>query len=109
MRELMALSVSVWESDAQAYSYHPVGCMQINPEAMHEQVNSTYEQQRAIRYESLFIEGDRECTAYMRGILHDWRAKNITSVLHEKRGGYANNRASLRALAIKARELGVQI
>src|SRR4051812_32890932 len=29
MRELMAHSVSVWESDADTYSYHPVGYMQI--------------------------------------------------------------------------------
>ena len=36
--------------------------------------------------------------AYMQGMLHDWQAKNITSVLHEKRGGYANNQASLRGL-----------
>ena len=31
MRELMAHSVSVWESDPEAYSYHPVGYMQISP------------------------------------------------------------------------------
>ena len=28
MRELMAHSVSVWESDPEAFSYHPVGYMQ---------------------------------------------------------------------------------
>src|SRR5438874_13827815 len=38
MRELMAHSVSVWESDPHAYSYHPVGYMQISPEVMHGQV-----------------------------------------------------------------------
>ena len=27
MRELMAECVAVWESDAEAYSYHPVGYM----------------------------------------------------------------------------------
>ncbi|MGI8538531.1 MAG: FAD-dependent oxidoreductase, partial [Rubrobacteraceae bacterium] len=32
MRELMAHSVSVWESDPEAFSYHPVGYMQISPE-----------------------------------------------------------------------------
>jgi glycine/D-amino acid oxidase-like deaminating enzyme len=109
MHELMAHSVSVWESDPQVYSYHPVGYMQISPEVMHRQVNTIYEQQRAIGYESVFIEGAHECTHYMRGILHDWRARNITSVLHEKRGGYANNMASLRGLALKARALGVEI
>ena len=38
MRRLMAHSVSVWESDPEAFSYHPVGYMQISPEVMHEQV-----------------------------------------------------------------------
>ena len=45
----------------------------------------------------------------MQGIFHDWQAKNITSVLHEKRGGYANNMASLRGLAKKATALGAEI
>ena len=40
MRRLMAHSVSVWESDPEAFSYHPVGYMQISPEVMHSQVAS---------------------------------------------------------------------
>src|SRR5918992_2785577 len=47
MRELMAHSVSVWESDVDAYSYHSVGYMQISPECMHAQVGTIYEQQKA--------------------------------------------------------------
>src|SRR3954452_2250133 len=31
MRELMAHSVDVWESDAETYNYRPVGYMQISP------------------------------------------------------------------------------
>ena len=46
MRELMAHSVSVWESDPKAYSYHAVGYMQISPEIMREQVGTIYEQQQ---------------------------------------------------------------
>ena len=64
MRELMAHSVSVWESDAEAYSYHPVGYMQISPEIMREDVASIAEQQKAIGYESVFIEGAKESTHY---------------------------------------------
>ena len=109
MRELMAHSVSVWERDPQAYSYHPVGYMQISPEVMHAQVATIYAQQRDIGYESVFIEGERESMAYMRGVFDDWQARNITSVLHEKRGGYANNMAAMRGLADKARALGVEI
>jgi glycine/D-amino acid oxidase-like deaminating enzyme len=109
MRELMAHCVSVWESDAETYSYHPVGYMQISPEVMRTQVGTIYEQQQQIGYESVFIEGEAESMRYMQGLLSDWQAKNITSVLHEKRGGYANNMASLRGLAGKARALGVEI
>ena len=109
MRELMAHSVSVWERDPEAYSYHPVGYMQISPEVMHAQVGTIYEQQKAIGYESVFIEGEAESMRYMQGLFHDWQAKNITSVLHEKRGGYANNMASMRGLSAKAAALGVEI
>jgi len=109
MRELMAHSVEVWESDAKAYSYHPVGYMQISPEPMHADVASIYEQQKAIGYESTFIEGADDSMRYMRGLFDDWQAQGITSVLHEKRGGYANNQASMNGLAAKAQEEGVRI
>src|SRR4029079_4021140 len=75
MRELMAHSVSVWESDPEAYSYHPVGYMQISPGVMHSQVGTIYEQQRAIGYESVFVEGEAESRRYMQGLFHDWQAK----------------------------------
>lgn len=109
MRELMAHSVKVWESDPEAYSYHPVGYMQISPESMHEDVASTYEQQKAIGYESRFIEGEQACTDYMKGIFHDWRAQGITSVLHEMPGGYANNTRAMHGLAAKVEAEGVRI
>ena len=110
MRELMAHCVSVWESDPEAYSYHPVGYMQISPEVMHEQVGTIYEQQKAIGYESVFIEGEKPTRMnYMKGLFDDWQAKGITSVLHEKKGGYANNTASIYGLAAKAEAEGVRI
>ena len=109
MRELMAHSVEVWESDAKAYSYHPVGYMQISPEAMRKDVCSIYEQQQAIGYESVFVEGADASMRYMKGLFDDWQAQGITSVLHEKRGGYANNQASMHGLAAKATAEGVQI
>ena len=109
MRELMAHSVSVWESDPAAFAYQPVGYMQISPEVMHEGVAQIYAQQQAIGYESTLIEGEADCRLYMESILHDWQAKNITSVLHEKRGGYAHNLASLQGLAGKATAEGVRI
>jgi len=109
MRELMAHSVEVWESDPEVLSYHPVGYMQISSESMHEDVGTIYEQQKAIGYESEFIEGGNACDSYMRGIFGDWQAQKITSVLHEKRGGYSNNTKSMYGLAKIVEELGVRI
>ena len=109
MRELMAHSVSVWESDPKAFSYNAVGYMQISHEGMHENVAEIYQQQKAIGYESDFIEGEADCTTYMKGIFDDWQAKGITSVLHEKKGGYANNTKAMYGLAEKAESVGTRI
>lgn len=109
MRKLMAHSVNIWESDPQGLSYHPVGYMQISSESMREDVRSIYEQQQAIGYDSVFIEGEQQCTHYMRGVFEDWQAKGITSVLHEKQGGYSNQTKTMYALANKVEALGVRI
>ena len=109
MRELMAHSVEVWESDPKAYSYNAVGYMQISPEVMHSDVATIYDQQKAIGYTSEFIEGSSDSMFYMRGLFDDWQAKGITSVLHEKKGGYSNNMKCMQGLAAKAESEGVTI
>jgi glycine/D-amino acid oxidase-like deaminating enzyme len=84
--------------------------MQISPESMHTDVAEIHKQQKDIGYESVFIEGEKACMKYMKdNIFHDWQAKNITSVLHEKKGGYAHNTKSLYRLADKAEAEGVRI
>ena len=101
MRELMSHSVEVWESDPEAFHYHPVGYMQISPKVMEEDVASIHEQQKAIGYESTFVQGEKESFDYMKNIFDDWQAKGVTSILHEKKGGYANNTSSIYGLAKK--------
>ena len=109
MRKLMAHSVSIWESDPEAFSYHPVGYMQISPESMREDVKQIHAEQQAIGYESVFIEGEEESREYMLNMFDDWQAQGITSVLHEKKGGYANNTKAMYGLAKKVEDLGVRI
>jgi methylglutamate dehydrogenase subunit A len=109
MRELMAHSVSVWESDPQAFAYHPVGYMQIAPEPMRQDVAKIFSEQQAIGYPSVFVEGENECRSYLLGMFDDWQAQGITAILHEKKGGYANNKRSLQGLAAKAEAEDVRI
>jgi glycine/D-amino acid oxidase-like deaminating enzyme len=102
--------VALWEEDAEGYGYYPVGYMQISPESMHADVTEIYRRQQNLGYESLFVEGEDACLKYMKkNVFHDWQAKNITSVLHEKKGGYAHNTRSLYRLADKAEAEGVRI
>ena len=84
MRNLMAHSVGVWESDPQAFSYHPVGYLQISCDSMRQDVSQIFLEQQSIGYESVFIEGETKSEHYMKNIFSDWQAKGITSILHEK-------------------------
>jgi glycine/D-amino acid oxidase-like deaminating enzyme len=83
--------------------------MQISCEAMRADVASVAQQQEDIGYESVFVEGEKDSARYMRGFFEDWQARGITSVLHEKRGGYANNTASVYGLATRAERAGARI
>jgi glycine/D-amino acid oxidase-like deaminating enzyme len=110
MQEVIAHSVDVWEEDAEGYGYLPVGYMQISPECMHEDVGEIHQRQKSIDYDSEFIEGEADCKKYMRrNVFGDWQAEKITSILHEKKGGYANNTKALYRLADKAEDEGVRI
>lgn len=109
MRRLMAHSVDLWESDPAAFAYHPVGYLQAAPAAMDADVVRIHGEQREIGYPSTLVEGEAACRAYLQELLGDWQAPCITNVLHEHRGGYANNRASLRGLAAKAEAEGVRV
>ena len=81
----------VWESDPEAFAYHSVGYLQIAPEAMHADVAQIHAEQQAIGYASELIEGEDACRSYMEACSPTGRRRGITVVLHEKRGGYANN------------------
>lgn len=45
----------------------------------------------------------------MKDMFYDWQAKGITSILHEKPGGYSNNTAMVYGLANKVELEGVRI
>jgi glycine/D-amino acid oxidase-like deaminating enzyme len=109
MRELMAHSVTHWETNAELLRYNPVGYLQISPESMHADVAQIHAEQRAIGYDSDFIEGTANSDAYMKSLFSDWRAQGITSVLHEKKGGYAHNGPAIYGLAKLAEAEGVRI
>ena len=109
MRRLMDHSVRAWNDNAKTLTYKPVGYMQINSELMREGMSEVYQQQKEIGFESTFIEGAKDCNNYMKGLLPDWQAKGITSILHEKKTGYGANRGAIKGFYKMALDSGAKI
>ena len=109
MSELMQACVDVWESDAAAYHYNPVGYMAIGPAVQEADLVAVHERQEGIGYRSTLITGEREVDAYMKDLFPDWRAQGVTVCLHEHQGGFAFNKDSVLGLLGKAQSEGVQV
>jgi len=109
MSELMQACVEVWEADAEAFHFNPVGYMALGAAVQEADLIATYERQERIGYRSELIVGEKEVDAHMKALFPDWRAKGVTVCLHEHQGGFAFNMASVMGLVGKCEEEGVTI
>src|ERR671927_1301551 len=109
MSELMAANVEVWEQDPEAFSYHPVGYVALGTAAQVADLTQVHARQERIGYPSELIVGAEEVADHMRSMFPDWRAQGVEVCLHEEKGGFANNMASLHGLAAKAKQAGARI
>ena len=109
MSELMAANVEVWEQDPEAFSYHPVGYVALGAGSQVSDLTEVHERQERIGYPSELIVGAAEVAEHMSGMFPDWRAQGVEVCLHEHKGGFANNMASMHGLAAKAKEAGARL
>jgi glycine/D-amino acid oxidase-like deaminating enzyme len=109
MSELMAANVEVWEQDPPGFSYHPVGYAALGCGAQVDDLTAVYERQQRIGYPSELIVGADAVRSHMKEMFPDWRAQGVEVCLHEEKGGYANNMASMQGLAKKAQEAGARL
>ena len=109
MQELMAACVEIWESDPEAFNYHPSGYVALGPPEQESDLVAVHERQQRIGYPSELITGEAEVSAHMKALYPDWRAPGLTVCLHESAGGFAFNKESMHGLADKARAAGAQI
>ena len=109
MSELMAANVEVWEQDPPGFSYHPVGYAALGCGAQVDDLTAVYERQQRIGYPSELIVGADAVRRHMKEMFPDWRAQGVEVCLHEEKGGYANNMASMQGLAKKAQEAGARL
>ena len=109
MGEVMRVSVEVWESDPEAFHFHNSGYIAVVPEIQNSDVEAIYERQQSEGYDSTLVQGEQKVFDYMRGLFPDWRARGLTSLLHEHRSGFAFNTPAMHGLANKAEAEGVTI
>ena len=101
MSELMQACVEVWEADAEAFHYNPVGYIALGAALQEPDLVAVHERQERIGYRSELILGEKEADAHMKALFPDWRAKGVTVCLHERQGGFAFNMASVIGLVEK--------
>jgi methylglutamate dehydrogenase subunit A len=109
MSELMAANVEVWEQDPEGFSYHPVGYVALGTSAQVPDLTAVHERQERIGYPSELIVGAENVRRHMQEMFPDWRAQGVDVCLHEDKGGYANNMASMHGLAAKAKQAGARL
>ncbi len=109
MSELMQACVEVWESDPDAYHYHPVGYVALGAPVQEDDLVATFERQERIGYRSELVLGEVEVERHMKRLFPDWRARGATVCLHERQGGFAFNRDAVLGLAGKCEAEGVAI
>jgi methylglutamate dehydrogenase subunit A len=109
MGEVMRVSVDVWEENAQDLDYHGVGYIAVVGPTQDSDLAAIYERQQRSGYRSELICGEQAVYDHMRSLFPDWKARGLTTCLHEKQGGFAFNIASVRGLAAKVQTEGVSI
>src|SRR5215468_9863959 len=102
MGEVMRVSVEVWEENAEAFHYHGVGYMAIVGPVQDNDLQAIYQRHQRSGYQADIITGEQQVFDYMRRLFPDWKARGLTTCLHEKQGGFAFNKASIMGLAAKA-------
>ena len=68
-----------------------------------------YERQNKSGYRSELIQGEQAVFDHMKGLLPDWKARGLTTCLHEKQGGFAFNINGVKGLLAKVQAEGVSV
>jgi methylglutamate dehydrogenase subunit A len=106
--ELVRLSVEMFEEDPEAYGFRQVGYLAAVPEEQADDLVAIRSQHERAGYESELVTGADACREYLTWSWPDWEAP-VEALLHERRGGWADAMQTVRQLAARARDAGVEI
>jgi glycine/D-amino acid oxidase-like deaminating enzyme len=109
MGEVMRVSVAVWEANAFALHYHPVGYLALAGDAQAGDLEAIAARHERSGYRASLIRGEDRVHRTMQALFPDWKARGLTACLHEHQGGFAFNKESMHGLAGLASAEGVAI
>jgi glycine/D-amino acid oxidase-like deaminating enzyme len=109
MGEVMRESVAVWEANASALHYHPVGYLALTGEVQARDLETIAARHEASGYRASLVRGEDKVHRYMRRMFPDWKARGLTACLHEHQGGFAFNKEAMHGLAGLAAAEGAAI
>ena len=109
MGEVMRVSFDIWESDPEAFHFHNCEYIAVVPEPQDADIEAIYARQQGEGFPSTLVQGEQKVFDHMREMFPDWKARGLTSLLQEHRGGFAFNKDAINGLADKARSEGVTI
>src|SRR5688572_1715022 len=109
MGAIMRGSVDTWHSDPEAFHFTNCGYIAVVPERQDADIEPIYSRQQGEGYDSTLVQGEQRVFDYMRQLFPDWRARGLTSLLHEHESGFAFNKPAIQGIAGKAEGEGVRI
>jgi methylglutamate dehydrogenase subunit A len=106
--ELVRMSVDMFEEEPEAYGFRQVGYIAAVPGGQVDDLVAIRVQHERIGYDSELVMGAEACHDYLTWTWPDWEAP-VEALLHERRGGWADSMQTVRRLASRARDAGVEI
>jgi glycine/D-amino acid oxidase-like deaminating enzyme len=107
--EIVRLSVERFERTPAAFGFRQVGFLAVVPGRQVEDLRAIAARQAEFGYTSELVAGNASCAEYLSWLWPDFDATGVQAVLHERRSGWADASATVRALALDARDAGVTI
>jgi glycine/D-amino acid oxidase-like deaminating enzyme len=109
MAEVVRRSVEVFECTPERFGFRQVGYFAVVPERQVSDLEAIAAQQAQVGYDSELVLGNARCADVLTWLWPDFDADGVEAVLHERRSGWADTSATIRALADRAREAGARI
>jgi glycine/D-amino acid oxidase-like deaminating enzyme len=109
MAEVVRRSIEVFERAPERFGFRQVGYFAVVPERQVADLEAIAVRQAEVGLDSELVLGHERCADVLTWMWPDFDAGGVEALLHERRSGWADTAATIRALADNARDAGARI